>query len=74
MLFVDKSTSILVTMAESKKQRSPNSRPRQIVGISLDPEMAREVKAYAGQNGLSLKALFEDMWQIYKKQASGGQS
>lgn len=59
-------------MTESTKKRSyPHVQPRQIVGISLSPEMAREVKAYAGQQGVSLRKLFEDMWQAHKKRASG---
>jgi hypothetical protein len=53
-----------------RPRRSPDAHlaPRQIVGISLAPEMASEVKAYAGKHGLSLRKLFEDMWRIYKKQ------
>jgi hypothetical protein len=60
-------------MAESTKtRRTTHVRPRQIVGFSLDPEMAREVKAHAGRRGLSLKKLFEEMWQTYKKHGAGG--
>lgn len=39
---------------------------RQIVGISLSPEMARDVKAEAGRRGMSLRKLFEEMWAGYK--------
>ena len=59
-------------MAQSaKKSPDHHVQPRQIVGISLTPEMAREVKAHAGKRGVSLKKLFEEMWQAYKKQAAG---
>jgi hypothetical protein len=53
-------------MAKSPERRSI---PRQIVGFSLAPEMAREVKAEAGRRGVSLKALFEELWQLYGKSA-----
>lgn len=60
-------------MTEStKKPRNTHVAPRQIVGISLSPQMAREVKAYAGEQGLSLRKLFEDMWQTYKTQSAKG--
>lgn len=39
---------------------------RQIVGISLAPQLAREVKAEAGRRGLSLRALFEEIWEQYQ--------
>lgn len=62
-------------MPEStRKSPDTHKNPRQIVGISLTPEMAREVKAYAGESGLSLRKLFEEMWQSYKKQKRAGQS
>lgn len=38
---------------------------RQIVGFSLAPELAREVKTEAALRGLSLRKLFEEMWQLY---------
>jgi len=41
---------------------------RKIVGFSLPPDMARAVKAEAAQRGLSLRKLFEEMWQLYLAQ------
>lgn len=41
---------------------------RQIVGFSLSPSMAREVKTEAAQRGLSLRSLFEEMWTLYLKE------
>jgi hypothetical protein len=44
------------------------SRPgRQIVGFSLPPETARAVKAEAGRRGLSLRKLFDELWQLYQQ-------
>lgn len=40
--------------------------PRQIVGISLPPAVARAFKTEASRRGLSLRALFEEMWRAYK--------
>lgn len=40
---------------------------RTIIGFSLTPEMAREVKIEAAQRNITLKALFEELWQNYKK-------
>lgn len=51
-----------------KKSADDRSARRQILGFSLDPGMARDVKTLAAQNGVSLKKLFEDMWAVYKKQ------
>jgi len=41
--------------------------PRRIIGFSLAPALAIEVKAEAAKRGLSLRKLFEEMWEIYKK-------
>ena len=42
-------------------------KPRQIVGFSLDPDLASEVKAEAGRRNIPLKKLFEELWALYKK-------
>jgi hypothetical protein len=65
---VDRST-LIDPMIESTKRRSPETHvnPRKIVGFSLDPDLAREVKAIAAERGLSLKKLFMEMWSVYKK-------
>jgi predicted DNA binding CopG/RHH family protein len=41
-------------------------KPRQIVGFSLSPEMARAIKQEAARRGLSLRRLFEELWAQYK--------
>jgi asparagine synthetase B (glutamine-hydrolysing) len=48
------------------KTRSPK-RDRQIVGFSLSPPLAREVKQEAARRGLSLRKLFEELWELYKR-------
>lgn len=49
--------------------KGPDSRrDRQIVGFSLSPERAREVKQEAARRGLSLRKLFEELWELYKAQ------
>lgn len=47
--------------------KDPTSR-RQIVGFSLPPETAAELKAEAGRRSISLRKLLEEMWALYKKQ------
>ncbi|MCX8281768.1 hypothetical protein OSJ77_16360 [Phyllobacterium sp. 0TCS1.6C] len=44
--------------------------PRKIIGLSLPPELAREVKAEAARRGISLRALFEEIWSQYQKAKS----
>lgn len=51
-------------MSKEPKTRDAN---RQIVGVSLTPETARLFKAEAARRGLSLKKLFEEMWELYAK-------
>lgn len=51
----------------TQRTKLKNVTPRQIVGLSLPPELAREVKAEAARRGLSLRALFEELWTKYKK-------
>jgi hypothetical protein len=43
-------------------------RPRKIVGFSLPPALASEVKAEAGRRSISLRRLFEELWALYQKQ------
>ena len=52
----------------SKNDSPPKSRDRQIVGFSLAPELARKVKSEAGRRNLTLKKLFEEIWDLYEKQ------
>lgn len=62
-------------MAKTPKRTSSGRlAPRQIVGFSLEPDLAREVKAVAAKRGLSLKELFGEMWAAYQKKDSGAKS
>jgi hypothetical protein len=52
----------------STQKREPDRKDnRQILGISLTPEMARAVKGEAARRGLSLRKLFEEIWSEYEK-------
>ena len=52
----------------SKKTEPQRREPktRQIVGFSLPPSLAAEVKVEAAQRNLSLRKLFGEMWTLYK--------
>lgn len=54
----------LVDKGAMAKQTEPQ-RNRQIVGISLSPEMAAAVKDEAARRKVSLRKLFEEMWEGY---------
>ncbi|MBE2241958.1 MAG: hypothetical protein IAE86_04325 [Burkholderiaceae bacterium] len=41
-------------------------RDRQIVGFSLSPAMAAAVKMEAARRKLSLRKLFEELWEAYE--------
>ncbi len=55
----------------SKSSLSKNCTARQIVGLSLPPALAREVKQEAARRGLNLKDLFLEIWQLYKTAGRG---
>jgi len=42
------------------------TRSRQIVGFSLPPELAVEVKTEAARRNISLRDLFAELWALYK--------
>jgi hypothetical protein len=42
-------------------------RPRQIIGFSLPPDLAVEVKTEAARRNIRLRELFGEMWELYKK-------
>jgi hypothetical protein len=52
----------------STKTEPPRQAPkiRQIVGFSLPPALAAEVKVEAAKRNLSLRQLFGEMWALYK--------
>ena len=44
-------------------------RDRRIIGLSLSPQLAGEVKAEAARRGISLRKLFEELWSTYQPPA-----
>lgn len=46
---------------------STNKTPRKIIGLSLPPEMAQEVKQEAAARGMTMRKLFEEMWSLYSE-------
>lgn len=69
-LGVDKSTLRLQSNDQKRCtiQMSQVSPTRQIVGFSLSPELARKVKEESARKGISLRKLFEEMWDHYEKE------
>lgn len=51
------------------KTPAPEPHTRRILGFSLSPTMAGEVKAEAGRRGITLRKLFEELWALYLQQA-----
>ncbi|KEO53363.1 hypothetical protein [Thioclava indica] len=41
--------------------------PRKIIGFSMSPVLAVEVKKEAAERGISLRKLFEEMWTLYNE-------
>ena len=44
-------------------------RPRQIIGFSLPPDLAVEVKMEAARRKISLRKLFVELWALYSKKS-----
>ena len=53
----------------STSNQSSTKKARQIIGFSLEPNLAREVKAEAVRRNVPLKLLFGEIWELYKKAA-----
>jgi len=53
-------------MPSKNNPPKPRAAGRQIVGFSLPPALAAEVKIEAARRNVSLKYLFGDMWALYK--------
>lgn len=60
---------IIAAMKKNPDSLKPRTDGRQIVGFSLPPAVAAEVKMEAARRNLSLKDLFGEMWALYKKNA-----
>lgn len=57
---------ILDSMSKPAKAGGPRQRPRKIIGFSMSPEMAADLKVEAARRGVSLRQLLEEMWSLYK--------
>jgi hypothetical protein len=47
-----------------KNRRSGDTTPRQILGFSLTHELARRVKSEAERRDITLRQLFEELWDL----------
>jgi len=57
----------MIAMTQKNPEAAPKkTRIRQIVGFSLPPELAVEVKTEAARRNISLRALFGELWALYK--------
>lgn len=56
-------------MDTTKTAKSVRSDDTQIVGIRMSPALAQELKLEATKRGLTLKALFAEMWENHKRLA-----
>jgi hypothetical protein len=57
--------SLVAMLTAVMKERSTRRGSRQIIGFSLPPELATKVKFEAAQRKIRLRALFEEMWNLY---------
>jgi hypothetical protein len=61
--FSGRHVDILRVMTEKQTSHAK----RQIVGFSLSPELAAEVKAEAARRNISLHDLLRELWALYKE-------
>jgi hypothetical protein len=55
----------------TEKSEPRRTKTRQIVGFSLSPELAAEVKAEAKNRKIALQTLLLEMWALYKAKRPG---
>ncbi len=56
-------TGYITNKNSERTRREPKT--RQIVGFSLPPDLAAQVKVEAAKRNLSLRKLFGEMWTLY---------
>ncbi|WP_250504686.1 hypothetical protein [Caballeronia sp. AZ7_KS35] len=54
-------------MDATQKPKAVRSDDTQIVGIRMTPALAQELKLEATKRGMTLKALFAEMWENHKR-------
>ncbi|MDS0794384.1 hypothetical protein NUV26_19655 [Burkholderia pseudomultivorans] len=55
-----------MTTPKKERKNARNEGDTQIVGIRMSPALAHEVKLEATKRGITLKALFAELWESYK--------
>jgi hypothetical protein len=55
--------------SSSEPSEIKTRRPRQIIGFSLPPDLAVEVKMEAARRKISLRKLFVELWALYSKKS-----
>lgn len=48
------------------ESRKRGGEPRRIIGLSLPPALAADVKMEAKRRGLTVRKLFMEVWAIYR--------
>jgi hypothetical protein len=51
----------------AKRANNPERADSRIIGFRLPTALASDVKAEAGRRQISLRKLFEEMWELYQK-------
>lgn len=58
-----------MTPPKTVRKNARNDGETQIVGIRMSPALAQEVKMEATKRGITLKALFAELWESHKHRA-----
>lgn len=56
----------MIDMAKRLASPHHETQKRRIVGFSLPPDLAAEVKVEAAKRNMSLRKLFGEIWTLYK--------
>ena len=54
-------------VSRAKAPAGPRQSRLAMVGVRMTPERETEVKVEAARRGLSVAALFDEIWQVYMK-------
>lgn len=52
---------------QPKYRKDKGDGETQIIGIRMTPQLAQEVKLEATRRGMTLKSLFAEIWENYKR-------
>lgn len=70
LLGIDRAVD-LSTYFRMAEKKTDQRKTRQIVGFSLTPEFATEIKTEAARRNLALQELLREMWALYKAKKPG---